>query len=290
MDLSNCTLCPNECHIDRTVHPGRCHMTAEARICRIALHAWEEPIISGTRGSGTIFFAGCSLGCVFCQNYEISHASVGHLYSIDELITAMKQLVSDGAHNINFVNPTHYAHVLKEALSRYKPPVPVVYNTGGYDRVETLRELDGLVDVYLPDLKYLNPELAARYSGRADYPGIACAALDEMYRQVGPAVVKDGLLQRGMVVRHLVLPGCSEEGVRVMNYLAERYGDAIYISAMSQYTPHGDLGTCPEINRRLKPIEYKRVVAALQRAGAQNCFTQEPDSSSDIYIPPFDLK
>ncbi|MBQ8351743.1 MAG: radical SAM protein [Clostridia bacterium] len=289
MDLTHCTLCPNECGIDRHTHAGRCHMTAEARICRVALHAWEEPIISGTRGSGTIFFAGCSLSCVFCQNYEISHAAVGRLYTVNDIIRAMKELVDRGAHNINFVNPTHYAHVLKEVLTCYKPPVPVVYNTGGYDKPSTLRELDGLVDAYLPDFKYMFSETALRYSGHADYPEIAKAALDEMYRQVGPVQVIDGILQRGMIVRHLVLPGRSEEGVRVMEYLTDRYGDHIYISAMSQYTPHGNLAGCPEINRKIKPIEYKRVVAALQRAGVKNCFVQEQDSSSENYIPPFEL-
>lgn len=264
-------------------------MTAAARICRAALHEWEEPIISGTRGSGTIFFAGCSLCCAFCQNYEISHAAVGRTYTVAEIIDAMKALVDAGAHNINFVNPTHYAHVLHEVLTQYKPPVPVVYNTGGYDKVETLRALDGLIDIYLPDLKYLSPEAAGRYSGHEDYPAVVRVALDEMYRQTGPAQIKDGLLQRGMIVRHLVLPGLSEEGVRVMNYLAERYGEDIYISAMSQYTPHGDLSICPEINRKLKPIEYKRVVAALQRAGIKHCFIQDSASSSEAYIPPFVL-
>jgi putative pyruvate formate lyase activating enzyme len=264
-------------------------MPAAARICRAALHAWEEPIISGTCGSGTIFFAGCSLACVFCQNYEISHAAVGQFYSTDDIIRIMHDLVAQGAHNINFVNPTHYAHVLKDVLTRYKPPVPVVYNTGGYDSVETLRELDGLIDVYLPDLKYMDSETALRYSRHADYPQVAKAAIDEMYRQVGPAMIKDGIMQRGMIVRHLVLPDRSDEGVRVMEYLSRRYGDSIYISAMSQYTPHGNLEGFPEINRTLKPIEYKRVVASLQRAGIQNCFVQDMTSSSEAYIPPFTL-
>ena len=289
MDISHCTLCPNECGADRRRFPGRCHMMEEARICRAALHQWEEPIISGTRGSGTIFFAGCSLACRFCQNYEISHAAVGRVYSVDELITTMQDLVDQGAHNINFVNPTHYAHILKEVLCRYKPPIPVVYNTGGYDKVETLRELDGLIDIYLPDFKYMFSESAARYSGHADYPAVARAAIDEMYRQVGKVQLSGGMLQRGMIVRHLVLPGMSEEGVRIMEYLTERYGEDIFISAMSQYTPHGDLSACPEIDRRLKPIEYKRVIAALQRANVKNCFVQDAESSSEAYIPAFEI-
>lgn len=289
MNLFHCELCPNRCGADRTRTRGLCHAPSEARICRIALHPWEEPIISGTRGSGTVFFAGCPLSCVFCQNDEISHAPVGRAYTVSALIDELKRLVDEGAHNINFVSPTHYAHTVYEALSRYRPPVPVVYNTGGYDRVETLRMLEGLVDVYLPDLKYLSPALALRYTGKEDYPTVATAALDEMFRQVGDAQVKDGLLVRGMLVRHLVLPSHSEEGVRVMDYLAGRYGNRIYISAMSQYTPHAHADQFPEINRKLKPIEYKRVVAALVRAGQENCFVQGEESSDECYIPPFVL-
>lgn len=287
MKITDCTLCPNLCHADRTKAPGLCHMGAKPRICRIARHAWEEPIISGTNGSGTVFFAGCSLACVFCQNYEISHRAVGRIYSEDALINEMQRLVAEGAHNINFVNPTHYAHIIKAVLTKYRPPVPVVYNSGGYDRVETLRALEGLIDIYLPDLKYLSPALAKQYSGREDYPTVACRALDEMFRQVGPAQVESGLMKRGMLVRHLVLPGQSTEGVTVMEYLAKRYGDGIYISAMSQYLPHGEAEKHPEINRRLKPIEYKRVVAALKRQGVRNCFVQDIESSSEAYIPTF---
>lgn len=289
MDLSRCEICPNRCGADRTRGVGLCRAPGDARICRIAPHPWEEPIISGARGSGTIFFAGCPLSCVFCQNDEISHAPVGRSYTVDELIEGMKRLVDAGVHNINFVSPTHYAHILIEALSRYRPPVPTVYNTGGYDRVETLRELEGFIDVYLPDLKYLSPEIALRYSGREDYPEVATAALDEMFRQVGKAQVTNGILQRGLLVRHLVLPSHSDEGVRVIEYLTKRYGDDIYISAMSQYTPHARACEFPEINRKLKPIEYKRVVAALVRAGQKNCFIQGGESSDECYIPPFEL-
>ncbi len=288
MDLHTCRLCPNECGVDRTSSHGKCHAGAEARICRVALHHWEEPIISGTRGSGTIFFSGCSLGCVFCQNYEISHFSVGRPYTTKELIDAIQHLEAAGAHNINFVNPTHYAHVLYTALMQYRPSVPVIYNTGGYDKVETLQMLNGLIDIYLPDLKYLTPNLAKRYSGQENYPTVACAALDEMFRQAGPAKVTGNLMQRGMIVRHMMLPGQSDEGVRVAEYLANRYGNAIYISAMSQYTPHGQMDKYPEINRRLKPIEYKRMVATLSRLGITNCFTQDIGSSDDRYIPPFE--
>ena len=290
MTISPCRLCPNECGADRNTSPGRCHAAADARICRAALHPWEEPIISGTRGSGTIFFSGCSLGCVFCQNAAISRTSAGRTCTTDELIDTMKRLVDAGAHNINFVNPTHYAHILFDVLSLYRPPVPVVYNTGGYDKVETLRALDGLIDIYLPDLKYLSPTLALRYSGHGDYPAVACAAIDEMVRQTGaPRLAPDGLLSRGVIVRHLVLPGQSAEAVRVADYLATRYGDRIYISAMSQYTPHGDLSDFPELARRVRPIEYKRMVEALRRHGITQCFVQESDSADAAYIPDFEL-
>ena len=288
MELTNCRLCPNECGADRTRGEGLCHADASARICRIALHPWEEPIISGSRGSGTIFFSGCSMRCVYCQNEKISRLSCGRSYSTAKLIDAIKELEENGAHNVNFVNPTHYAHVIFDVLSTYKPKIPVVYNTGGYDKVSTLRMLDGLIDVYLPDLKYLSPDAAERYSGRRDYPELATAALDEMLRQVGKPVLQDGILTRGMIVRHLVLPGQSAEGVRIAEYLARRYGDDIYISIMSQYTPCGDLTAFPEINRRVKPIEYKRVTAALSRMGVTRCFTQELESSDTAYIPPFE--
>ena len=291
MDLRNCCLCPNECGADRTRTEGRCHADFKPRICRIALHAWEEPIISGKKGSGTIFFSGCSMDCVFCQNHQISRLSCGRPYSTQELTDAIRRLEAEGAHNINFVNPTHHAHVLYNVLSKYKPSVPVVYNTGGYDKLSTLKMLQGLVDIYLPDLKYLSPDLAFRYSRRADYPTVACRALDEMFRQVGEPVLHDGILQKGMIVRHLVLPGQSKEAVRIAEYLANHFGDKIYISAMSQYTPHGeDITSHPEINRRVKPIEYKRMVAALRRLGISRCFIQELTSSDVCFIPPFETE
>lgn len=289
MKLNNCHLCPNECGADRTRGEGLCHAGAEARVCRVALHPWEEPIISGTRGSGTVFFSGCSMACVFCQNSEISRLSCGRAYSHSELIKAIKRLEDEGAHNINFVNPTHYVHILYEVLRAYKPRVPVVYNTGGYDKVSSLRLLEGLVDIYLPDLKYLSPELALRYSGRENYPAVARAAIDEMVRQTGAPVLADGILQRGTVVRHLVLPEQSAEGVRVVEYLGKRYGDDIYLSLMSQYTPCGELDAFPELRRRVKPLEYKRVVAAARRMGLTRCFVQEEDSSDEAYIPPFEI-
>lgn len=273
--------------MDRTKAVGRCGVTAVPKVARAALHYWEEPIISGTRGSGTIFFSGCSLGCVFCQNYEISALRGGEAYTIERLIEDMRRLVAEGAHNINFVNPTHYAHVVKDALTIYRPPVPVVYNTGGYDKVSTLRELDGLIDVYLPDMKYFSKSLSARYSGREDYPQTAQAAIGEMYRQTGPAVLKDGIMQRGTIIRNLVLPNCVEDSKQVFDYLYATYGDNVFLSAMCQYVPYGRAAEYPEINRKLKPLEYKAVVAHLNKLGVKNCFVQELSSANEEFIPPF---
>lgn len=287
MDITHCHLCPNACGADRRRSPGRCHAPAEALVCRAALQYGEEPVLSGSRGSGCIFFAGCSMDCVFCQNYEISHFTVGKACSATQIVDTIRDLERKGAHNIHFVNPTHYAHILYEALHLYRPAVPVVYNTGGYDSVQTLRELEGLIDVYLPDLKYLSPQSAAKYSGRPDYPAVACAAIAEMYRQTGPVLVQDGLLHRGLLIRHLVMPGLSSESVRIIEYLAGQYGDRIFLSVMSQYTPHGKAADFPEINRALLPIEYKRAVAALRRTGMQHVFVQDPDSTGEEYIPAF---
>ena len=283
-----CNQCPNRCGVDRTQSVGLCRVGYDAIVSRVALHPWEEPILSGTNGSGTIFFAGCNLGCVFCQNYAISHSNYGHRYTVDALIQAMQSLEQQGAHNINFVNPSHYAHILRQVLARYKPRIPVVYNTSAYDSVDTLRTLEGLVDIYLPDCKYADPNLAARYSHRSDYPTVAMAAIAEMVSQRPQLVYsKDGLLQSGVIIRHLVLPEASQDSVQVLTKLYNMYGNSVYYSVMSQYTPYGDAAQYPEINRKIKPLEYKRAVAALQRAGAVNVFVQDCEAATDAYIPPF---
>ncbi|MBQ9145494.1 MAG: radical SAM protein [Clostridia bacterium] len=283
-----CYLCPNTCGIDRDKAHGLCGVGWHPVVSRVGLHMWEEPIISGRQGSGTIFFTGCNMDCVFCQNYAISHDRLGKRYTVEELAEAMRSLVEMGAHNINFVNPTHYVEAIIEALRIYRPPVPIVYNSSGYERVETLRRLEGLVDIYLPDYKYLDGQVARKYSGRGDYPEVAWAAIEEMVRQQPNTVVEDGILQKGVVIRHLVLPEQSTQSVALVERLYRRFGEDVYYSLMSQYTPYGRAREYPEINRVLKPLEYRRVVAAMERLGAEKVFVQDFSSQGEVFIPPFE--
>lgn len=276
------------CNIDRDTALGLCHSSWTPRISRVALHMWEEPIISGTNGSGTIFFTGCNMDCVFCQNYAISHENVGRNVGVNGIVDGMRQLVDLGANNINFVNPTHYVDAILEALAVYKPPVPVLYNTSSYERVETIQRLEGLVDIYLPDYKYNNSDSARRYSGRANYPDVAWDAIREMVRQKPFPVIEDGLMKQGVIIRHLVLPGLSGESVELLERLYAAYGEKVYYSIMSQYTPYGRAVDYPEINRPLKALEYTRAVSALRRRGATNVFVQESTSSDVLYIPQWD--
>ena len=287
-----CNLCPRRCGAlrDETRGLGRCRMPSVPVAARAALHHWEEPPISGSRGSGTIFFSGCSLGCVFCQNQEISHRDFGKAVSLDRLGQICDELIAQGAHNINFVNPTHFAHAVRALLTRHPLPVPVVWNSGGYDRVETLRALEGLVDVYLPDLKYLDPDTAGRYSAAPDYPEAAAAAIREMVRQTGPCQFDgEGLLRRGTVIRHLILPGQVEQAKRVMDWVSREFPrGTVLFSLMSQYTPWGDLSACPELNRRLRPGEMRAAREYMENLGLDG-FTQERTSAREEYTPPFDL-
>lgn len=288
-----CHLCPRNCGALRTADQGlgACRMPEPPILARAALHKWEEPPISGTRGSGTIFFSGCSLGCVFCQNEKISHQDFGKAVSTERLAAICDELVAQGAHNINFVNPTHYAHVVKALLERHSLPVPVVYNTGGYDKVDTLKRLEGLVSIYLPDLKYLDSNTARRYSAAADYPQMATAAIWEMVRQTGPCQFDDaGLLTRGVIIRHLILPGQLPQAKAVMDWVAREFPKGtVLFSLMSQYTPWGELESrFPEINRRLRPGEMRAAQEYMGNLGLEG-FTQERTSAKEEYTPPFDL-
>ena len=287
-----CNLCPRRCGAlrDETQGLGRCRMPSVPVAARAALHHWEEPPISGSRGSGTIFFSGCSLGCVFCQNQEISHRDFGKVVSLERLVQICDELITQGAHNINFVNPTHFSHAVRALLIRHPLPVPVVWNSGGYDRAETLRALEGLVDVYLPDLKYLDPDTAGRYSAAPDYPEMAAAAIREMVRQTGPCQFDgDGLLRRGTVIRHLILPGQVGQAKRVMDWVAREFPrGTVLFSLMSQYTPWGDLSACPELDRRLRPGEMRAAREYMENLGLDG-FTQERTSAREEYTPPFDL-
>ena len=286
-----CDLCPRSCAAQRTESSGSgvCQMPELPMVARAALHRWEEPPISGTLGSGTVFFSGCSLKCVFCQNDPISHGNFGKIVTVERLRDICQNLIAQGAHNINFVNPTHYAHVLAELLEQ-PFDVPVVYNTGGYDKVDTLRTLEGKVDVYLPDLKYLDGDSARSFSAAADYPEIATAAILEMFRQTGPCVFdENGLLKKGVIIRHLVLPGRLNEAKAVMDWVAEHFAPGeVLFSLMSQYTPCGKALDDPRLARRLRPSEARNAREYMFNLGLDG-FTQEDDSAATEYIPPFDL-
>lgn len=286
-----CRLCPRNCGALRTATEGLglCRMPETPLLARAALHQWEEPPISGTRGSGTIFFTGCPLGCVFCQNGDISQKNFGKPVTEERLWDICQELIAQGAHNINFVTPTHYAHVLVRLLER-PLPVPVVYNCGGYEKVDTLRSLEGKVQIYLPDFKYLDPSVAQRYSGAPDYPEVAATAIEEMVRQTGPCQFdENGLLTRGVIIRHLILPGQVNGAKAVMDWVAETFPPhTVLFSLMSQYTPWGDLSRVPEVNRRLRRGEMRAAQEYMAALGLDG-FTQERTSAKEEYTPPFDL-
>ena len=285
-----CNLCPRQCGAVRTADrgEGRCRMRSVPVVARAALHMWEEPPISGTRGSGTVFFSGCSLGCVFCQNEQISRRDFGKPITVERLREIFFELIAQGAHNINLVNPTHYAHVVREALEE-PLPVPVVYNSGGYDRVETLKALEGKIQIYLPDCKYRTSDYAGRYSDAPDYPQAAEGAILEMFRQTGPVCYEDGLLKRGVIIRHLLLPGRLAEAKRVMDWVAEHFGPGeVLFSLMSQYIPWGRAAEYPELNRRVRPSEARAAEAYMADLGLEG-FAQGAEAAQAEYIPSFDL-
>ena len=236
-----CNACPRKCNVERNIGEfsrGFCKMPYNAVLARASLHLWEEPVISGERGSGAIFFSGCNLRCVFCQNYEISHENFGKQVSKSEFIDIVKNLENQGAHTINLVNPTHFVPFIKEVFSEYKPSVPVVYNTGGYDDVESIRSLQGLIDVYLPDLKYFDSDVSKKYSNAENYFEKASKAVLEMQRQVGKSVIKDGIMQKGMIIRHLVLPKNTDQSIKILRWIKDNLPIDTYISLMSQYVPY----------------------------------------------------
>lgn len=285
-----CNACPRKCGIDRENRTGVCGVPLTYRVARAALHFWEEPCISGTRGSGTVFFSGCSLKCVFCQNYQISRDCFGKEITEERLVEIFGELENQGAHNINLVNPTHYALQLADTLTKSKPDIPVVWNTGGYDSVETLKCLDGLADIYLTDIKYVSPSVSKKYSKAEDYFEVASAAALEMLRQTGEADFDDdGIMQKGVIVRHLVLPGNISQAMRVLDWVSANMPADTVVSIMSQYTPCGDLSAYPTVNRRLSEREYDTVLEYADRLGLENAYIQELDSSTEEYIPPFDL-
>lgn len=290
---SSCTLCPRNCHADRTHgQSGYCSMPDSVLVARASLHMWEEPCISGSNGSGTVFFTGCNLKCVFCQNHEIAIGQKGKELSVSQLSDLFFMLEEKGAHNINLVTPSHYIPSIVSALTdaiQRGLAIPIVYNTSGYDSVESLAMLDGLVDIYLPDFKYVSSKLSLRYSHAADYFEVAKKALAEMYRQVKDPVFQDDMMQKGIIVRHLLLPDCKEDSKAVIRYLYETYHDHIFISIMNQYTPLPHVSAYPEINRKVTEAEYDEVVDFAIELGVEQGFIQEGDTASESFIPAFDF-
>jgi len=287
-----CDLCPRMCHAVRTAERGEgyCRMPNVPVLARAALHHWEEPPISGSNGSGTIFFSGCSLGCVFCQNDEISHKDCGKPVSMTRLAEICDNLIGQGAHNINFVTPTHYVHVIGELLDSHPLPVPTVWNCGGYERVESLKMLEGKIRIYLPDLKYMDPGTAQKYSGAPDYPETAKAAIREMVRQVGPCQLDgNGLLRQGVIIRHLLLPGQLAGAKEVMDWVAGEFEPGtVLFSLMSQYTPWGRAKDFPEIDRPLRKSEIRAAQQYMDALGLDG-FVQDGESAKREYTPAFDL-
>lgn len=282
-----CSICPRHCNVDRSVNLGFCQSPDNFRVARAALHFWEEPCISGKEGSGTVFFSGCNLKCVFCQNNEISAENKGVEISDDKLISIFENLISQGANNINLVNPTHYAKRLAKVLSRWKSPVPIVYNSSGYEEVETLKALDGLIDIYLPDLKYIRAEKAMRYSKAADYFEKASVTLLEMRRQVEDKFDGD-IMKSGMIIRHLILPQNTNSSIAVLDFIKSNFPDT-FVSLMAQYTPCGDLSEFPEINRKITKREYEKVVNYAFDNSFDKLFIQELSSADKSFIPKFDF-
>ena len=291
--MSDCTLCPRDCHIDRAGgRKGYCRETDALVVARAALHLWEEPCISGEQGSGTVFFSGCPVGCVYCQNRPIARGLTGKEISIERLAEIYLELQGQGANNINLVTPSHYVPQIIRALELAREQglhLPVVYNCGGYEKVETLRLLRGYVDIYLPDFKYRSSEVAKKYSNCADYFEVASAAIQEMQMQVGePIFDAKGMLKRGVIVRHMMLPGYLQDSKNVIAYLHQTYGDSIFISIMSQYTPLANMERYPEINRTLPKSDYDELIEYAVSIGVENGFVQDGETALESFIPAFD--
>ena len=293
--MNSCSICPRKCGIDREKHPGYCGVTDVLKVGRAGLHQWEEPCFSGTNGSGTVFFSGCAMHCVFCQNQAIANGLEGKEISIQRLAQIYLELQRQGAHNVNLVTAGHYVPQVRESLRIAKENglvIPVLYNSSGYESVESLKQLEGLVDIYMPDFKYWTSESGARYSNAPDYPQIAKAAIDEMVRQAGAGVFDEtgGLMKRGVLVRHLILPGHINESKAIIRYLYDTYGDKIYLSIMNQYTPVAGipLEKYPELGRKITEEEYDQVVDYAIDLGLENGFIQEGETAEESFIPAFD--
>ena len=288
--MDGCILCPRQCGVDRAERVGYCGSGSLPKVARAAKHHWEEPCISGTEGSGTVFFSGCTLGCVFCQNREISRGGTGRKVTIEHLADIFKRLEGQGVHNLNLVTPTHFTPQILQALELAKPTVPIVMNCGGYERVETLLQWEGNVQVYLPDLKYFSTELSAKYSAAPDYFAVASKAILEMHRQQPKLVWEGDLLKRGLIIRHLVLPGCMKDSLEILEFLDKNLPkDSFLLSLMSQYTPTENCKKYPELNRRVTTYEYRKVADRAAELGFSG-FAQDRRSAKEEYTPPFNLE
>lgn len=293
--LSDCKICPRHCGANRIEgKSGFCGMTSEIFLARAALHMWEEPCISGRKGSGAVFFSGCNLRCIFCQNHEIAAGKRGLPVSVERLTDIFLELQDQGAANLNLVTASHYLPQVVLALKTAKTRglhIPIVYNSSGYETVESLRELEGLVDVYLPDFKYMDAEIADAFSHAKDYPDIAKEAIREMIRQSGPCIFdEDGYIKRGTIVRHLILPGHTRNSKKTLEYLHHTYGEEIYISIMNQYTPVREQETYTELNRTVTRREYEKVLNYAFELGIKNGFFQEGETAAESFIPKFDYE
>lgn len=309
VSYEHCNLCPRGCNVDRKHgEAGYCGQTYEIKLARAALHMWEEPCISGKRGSGTVFFSGCPLRCVYCQNHDIALGRVGKGITTDRLSEIFMDLQKKKANNINLVTPTHFVPQIVDALKMAEKnglSIPVVYNTGSYEKTETLKMLEGHVQIYLPDLKYFDSGMAKHYSNAGDYFKLAAAAIGEMVRQckapvfdgeeaakglIGEGVVEEGMMLKGVIVRHLLLPGGLEDSKKIIKYLYETYGNEIYISIMNQYTPVTELSGYPELNRKVSDREYDELVDYAIDIGVENGFIQEGETATESFIPAFDME
>lgn len=291
--MKRCTLCPRNCNVDREAgERGVCGVTGEGILgARAALHMWEEPCISGECGSGTVFFSGCSLRCIYCQNYEIAHAETGKRITVERLSEIFLELAKKGAHNINLVTPTHYTPEIIRAVLRARAcglTLPIIYNCSGYEKVETLKMLEGIVDIYLTDFKYMEPDLAVKFSKAPDYPTIAKEALKEMVRQTGaPVFDENDLMKKGVIVRHLLLPNHLKNAKAVVQYVYETYGDQVYLSLMNQYTPLPQVRHIPELNRKVTDREYEKLLDYAIDLGVEQAFIQEGETAEESFIPSF---
>ncbi len=290
-DFMICNICPRNCNAERNENIGKgfCKMPHSPVLARADIHNWEEPCISGESGTGAIFFSGCSLKCRFCQNYPISHENKGKQITTARLVEIIKELENKGVHTIDFVNPTHFSHIVVETLRAYKPKIPVVYNSSGYDSVDTLKKLEGLVDVYLPDFKYFSSEKSQKYAQCPDYFEVATKAISEMHRQQPESVIKNGIIQKGLIIRHLILPANVDESKNILLWIKDNLPSSTMVSLMSQYTPYGEIGDCKELNRRLTTAEYNKVVDFFLEIGLSNGFMQEKSSAQKEFIPDFDF-